>query len=92
MYSGQFIYNIGVIQTDKQNVNVCAHSVKEAKEIYAKFNGIIVSPYIKNKKHNVHSLNDRRFYIDSYTDPETWKKKYGEVPGLNSSGIHSGKE
>jgi hypothetical protein len=74
MYSGQFIYNIGVIQTDKQNVNVCAHSVKEAKEIYAKFHGIIVSPYIKNKKHNVHSLNDRRFYIDSYTDPETWRK------------------
>ena len=27
-----------------------------------------------------------------HIDPETWKKKYGEVPGLNSSGIHSGKE
>jgi len=77
MYSGKFVYNIGVIQTDKENKNVCAYSVKEAKEIYAKFHGIIVSSYIKNKKHNVKSLNDPRFFIDAYTDPETWQKKYG---------------
>ena len=79
MFEGQFIYNIGVIQTDKENKNVCAHSVKEAKEIYAKFHGIIVSPYIKNKKHNVKSLNDPRFMIDAYTAPEEWKKKYGSM-------------
>ena len=79
MFEGKFVYNIGVIQTDKENKNICACSVKEAKEIYAKFHGITVSSYIKNKKHNVKSLNDPRFYIDAYTLPEEWKKKYGSM-------------
>jgi hypothetical protein len=79
MFEGQFIYNIGFIQTDKSNVNVCAHSVKEAKTIFAKFHGIEVSSYIKNKKHNVKSLNDPRFHIDSYTVKKEWEKKYGSM-------------
>ena len=78
-YTGRYVYNIGFIQSEKSNVKVCAYSVKEAKEIFAKFHGVIVSSYIKNKKHNVKSLNDPRFYIDSYTDKETWLKKYGSM-------------
>ena len=79
MFEGQFIYNIGVVQTDKENINVCARSVKEAKKIYAKFHGISLSSYIVNKKHNVKSVNDERFFISDNTDPETWKKKYGSM-------------